>query len=414
MGPLELKFNFRDIFRSPRIALSGKKIFIFIQGNLLGFILYWIFSYLSLALTGLSIQESIGKYGLYPCLFGNNAEWYSYLIYFIGIEAWILAICFASTAVSRVSLKQMKGNDFYSSGEAWTYVFKHWHAVAFSPVALALIIFFFIFSAALFGLISTIPYLGEFFFVVPYLLYFLGSIFTTYTLLVFIISFIYTPPIVGVYEEDTMGTIFQSYSITFGQNWRIIIYHILLLPLIALGLEIFSWFCFNAIGLINYIFGCSWFMGEKLTNITNYASSLVYPVWMTEMLYSIKDCLLDCFGLTYNIPYFFQPFSDTYNAIDITPTESIAGVVLALFYFIIGLSIISYGFSILTVGETLMFIIFKKISDNDNLLLRKDEDEIDEELNDDYDDDLGDISESPDITKKTDEDSGNQNYSEEE
>ena len=26
MGPMDLHFNFRDIFRAPRLALSGKKI----------------------------------------------------------------------------------------------------------------------------------------------------------------------------------------------------------------------------------------------------------------------------------------------------------------------------------------------------------------------------------------------------
>ena len=59
-------------------------------------------------------------------------------------------------------------------------------------------------------------------------------------------------------------------------------------------------------------------------------------------------------------------------------SESFAGIILALSYFLIGLSIISYGLSIFVVGETLMFIIFKKISDDDNVLIRKDEDDIEE------------------------------------
>ena len=58
---------------------------------------------------------------------------------------------------------------------------------------------------------------------------------------------------------------------------------------------------------------------------------------------------------------------------------SLAGIILALSYFLIGLSIISYGLSIFVVGETLMFIIFKKISDDDNVLIRKDEDDIEED-----------------------------------
>ena len=73
MGLAKLYYDYRDLFRSPRLALSGKKIWIFIVGNLIGFISYWILSYASLIISGMSLQGSIDKYGLYPCLFGHEA-----------------------------------------------------------------------------------------------------------------------------------------------------------------------------------------------------------------------------------------------------------------------------------------------------------------------------------------------------
>ena len=60
-----------------------------------------------------------------------------------------------------------------------------------------------------------------------------------------------------------MGSVFNSYSITIGHAWRIILYHLLLVTLLILGLEIFSWFWMNAVHFINYVFGCEWFMGSK-------------------------------------------------------------------------------------------------------------------------------------------------------
>jgi hypothetical protein len=45
-------------------------------------------------------------------------------------------------------------------------------------------------------------------------------------------------------------------------------------------------------------------------------------------------------------------------------------------------SAISYTMSIFAVGETLMFIIFKNRTDNDNILEKKDEDDIDDENDD--------------------------------
>ena len=44
---------------------------------------------------------------------------------------------------------------------------------------------------------------------------------------VLFVSFLYTPSIVGVYEEDTMGSVLQTYSITFSQTWRILLYNII-------------------------------------------------------------------------------------------------------------------------------------------------------------------------------------------
>ena len=49
------------------------------------------------------------------------------------------------------------------------------------------------------------------------------------------------------------------------------------------------------------------------------------------------------------------------------------------------ISAVSYTMSILAVGETLMFIIFKNRTDNDNILEKDDEDDIDNDTNDDLD-----------------------------
>jgi len=383
MGPINLYYDYRDIFRAPRLALSGKKIWIFIVGNLAGFILYWLSSYISLSMAGMSFGSAIAKYGLYPCLYGNEAEWYSWLLYYFGIIAWIVAVLFSCTAVSRVTLKQLKGNDFFSAGDAWSYVCKHWHAIVFSPVAITLIIVFFVLFAALFALICTLPYLGEFLFAIPYFIYLFGSIFTIYSLIVLFVSIVYTPSIVGVYEEDTMGTVFNSYSITVGHAWRIVLYHLLLLPLLALGLEIFSWFAMNGIGFINYIFGCEWFMGATLTNMTNYASSIVCPQWICDTVACIRNEVTGWFGLCYCIPSIFST-NCTILPATMSSTGTVASTLLSVSYLLIGLSILSYGLSIISVGETIMFIIFKKKSDDDDLLQRKDEDEIDDDFDDDF------------------------------
>ena len=406
MGPMDLYFDVRDIFRAPRLALSGKKIWIFMIGNLAGFTLYWIFSYLSLALAGMSFGDALNQYGLYPCLYGNEAGWVAWVTYFIGLDAWIITIYLASTAVSRVTLKQLKGNDFFSAGDAWAYVQKHWHPIVFAPISIVLIIAFFLIFSGIFALMGKIPYLGEFLFAVPYLFYFFGSVFTIYTLFVLIISLHYTPAIVGAYEEDTMGTVFQSYSITWSQPWRVIGYHLVLIPLIEISVILFSWFWVAGYGLINYVFGCNWFMGAKLSGMVNYATSLVYPDWLCSFIAGCSGCLTACLTACFSGCLSFFNCSIPAASGTLSGSETVASVLLAISIFLVGLSVLSYGLSIISVGETLMFIIFKKKSDDDDLLQRKDEDELEEddddfsfdEDSDDLSDDSNENDDEPDVT----------------
>ena len=120
-------------------------------------------------------------------------------------------------------------------------------------------------------------------------------------------------------------------------------------------------------------------MGAKLSGMVNYATSLVYPGWLCSFFAGCSGWLTACLNncsqgclsfLTCSIPATSGPLSGS---------ETVAGVLLAISIFLVGLSILSYGLSIISVGETLMFIIFKKKSDDDDLLQRKDEDKLEED-----------------------------------
>lgn len=375
MDPMKLHYDVRDIFRAPRLALSGKKILVFVQALLVGYVDYLILTYISFALAGYSFSETCSQYGLYPCLYGNPAPWYACLVFGLGVACLFLAINFGCTAVSRITYKQLKGDEFYSSGDAWRYVWKHWHPIVFTSVSFVFILVFFFGLAAVFALLGKIPYLGEFLFVIPYLLYFFGAIFTIYTAIVFGVSFLYAPAIIAAYEEDTMGTVFNSFSITWSQPWRIILYHHVLIPIQILAGYIFVKFWIAGYKLINCFYGCEWFMGTKLANIVAYAANIVCPASLCS---AVKAC---CSGFSVSCSAGFGEcvYAPSADLSSISGTETAAGILLAVFLFLLMLSAVSYVLSICSVGETLMFIIFKKKSDDDNILERKDEDDLEEE-----------------------------------
>ena len=87
MEPMNFYFDVRDVFRAPRLAFSGKKIWLFLKANLLGFASYWILSYLALLINGNGLISSINNFGLYPCIYAiENPSIISLIFYWIGVN----------------------------------------------------------------------------------------------------------------------------------------------------------------------------------------------------------------------------------------------------------------------------------------------------------------------------------------
>ena len=375
MQPMKLYFDVRDIFRSPRLALSGKKIILFIQANLLGYFAYWILNYLGAMVHGMSFSDAWSLYGLYPCLLGvESLSLLPCILFWIGVAFWFFALSLGSTAVSRVTYRQLKGDEFYSGSDAWNYVKRHWHPIIYSSISLLLILVFLFVIAAILALIGKIPYLGEFLFVLPYLLYFFGSVFTIYTGIVFLVSLLYTPSIVATYEEDTMGTVWHNFSITWSQPWRMISYQLVLLPVIIIGSVIFSYFWMSGYDLINTVFSHDWFMGTKLMKIVGWASQAVHPEAFCSLIGNscsiCSVCSTGCLSCGSMLPV---------SEMNLTGTEQVASFIMAIFLFLVMASAVSYTMSMFAVGQTLMFIIFKNRTENDNILEKNDEDDIEDD-----------------------------------
>ena len=149
-----LHFNYKDIFLAPRLALSPKKIWIFILGNLSGYIFYWVFSFIALIMSGINITDALYDFGLYPFLSGQSYSYASWVIYYLGILFWFFSLLLSSSAVSSLTIKQLKGDNFYSVNDAIDDTMKRWNTILFSPVTLLIIILSLI-------LIGSMPFLKQ-------------------------------------------------------------------------------------------------------------------------------------------------------------------------------------------------------------------------------------------------------------
>ena len=94
MVPIKLNFGISDIFLSPRLALSGKKIWTLTIGNLIGYLSYVTFSFLAYEISYQDISKSVTEIGLFPVLLRKDLSILSWFVYVTGIILWIVSYLF--------------------------------------------------------------------------------------------------------------------------------------------------------------------------------------------------------------------------------------------------------------------------------------------------------------------------------
>jgi len=356
----KLYFDFRDLFRAARLGLSGKKMGLCFLGILVAYVGCAVLTYVALLASGLGLGSIWRAYRLFPLAMVDQFRWYSWVIYAIGILFALVVLLLTSAAVSKITYQQLKGDDFYSAGDAKKFVAKKWKAVVFSPLGILGIVVFFLVSGVIVGLLGRIPYVGEIGFSVFSLPIFFAAFFTVFLGLVLFVSLILSPAIVGTTGEDTVETITQVFSSIWSQPWRFVVYEGLLAGIIGLGTYILAIFTVNGLSLISWFCGLT--MGTKLPELSKVAIGYT-PTWGWFK------------SLVGKIPYIkvlvpnFAEVSGTGGTVLVSGV--IAGVMLVL---IIGF-VFSYSLAIWNAGQTLTYLILRKKKDDENLLERKEEEE---------------------------------------
>ncbi len=361
-------FDVRDVFRAPRLALSGKKILLQFMGLLAGYLGYLVFTYLAFLSSGSSFSETWEYHGLFPLSDFPFTEWYSWLIFIIGCLIVLICWLLASTMVGKVAYEQLKGDDFYSSREAFRFLKKHFGPAFLSPLSMLAFIAFLIICGIIVGLLGKIPYLGEIgigiFYLVPL---FAAALCLAYVVFIFFVSLLLAPAVVATLKEDTFETIVQIFSTVWNQAWRYFVYTGLIGVMSKLGIFIFGYFSFRAVQFIHLT--CGVFMKDKLADITEEALSYI----------TIPRHLLDYFS---NI---FAGINFRFHLPEIGPglylnwSGQISAFLIAISLIFIIFMVLSYGLAIISTGQTITYIILRKKKDDENLLERKTETEEEEE-----------------------------------
>ena len=133
--------------------------------------------------------------------------------------------------------------------------------------------------------------------------------------------------------------------------------------------------------------------------MVGYASSIVDISWISDTMsdininvednlfvlpnavFDLVEIILGLLSTLFNQFLISLPnFSFDIYAESISSIDTIAGMLLSVPLILLTLSVLSYGIAIISVGETIIFTIFKKIMDNENILLLNNEIDMDDTI----------------------------------
>jgi len=363
-----LRFDFRDIFRSNRLAFSLQRIWLQFLGLAVGYLGYLVLTYVSAFVSSIKFYDVWQQYGLLPCLTEFDAPWYGWLIYILGILFLLASYLITSTAVSRAAYMVLKGNHFYTWREAFAFAFKKAGAVLFSPFAIAILIVMFLIGALVVGLLGKIPVVGELGFSLFYFLWMIAGLLLVFFVIILTVSIVFSPSIIATTDDDAFEAVFQSFSTFWSQPWRLIIYEALNGALSIAGLLVLAYLVKQAFLLTDGIFAVV--MGDKYINIMG-QGMYILSSWISDSIVWMESMCGESVGLFY--------FGRQFLQLEIPAVLNVAAYIFSIMMLIVGAWVFSYGLANFQVGNTLIYLVLRKKKDDENLLEREDREEKEEE-----------------------------------
>ena len=355
----QFHFNYKDISRINRYGFSFRRIGIHLVGILIGYLIYEILVYLSIFITdGTKAQTFWENFGLLPVLpfTATNLNPLTTGAMWMGIVVFAAIFFLVSTMASKITIEQLRGDDFFSVRDALSLLKQNWKTVFGSFFGLVFIIFFLFLIPGSVALIGKIPFLGK-----PILT--LASLFTpiafflglliVFTITVFISGLFFVPAIAATTNADAFETIYQLFAIVWNQPWSLIVYSIFLLVLKLIFVPIWAIFCFAGfvIILVPMSYLHTTFIQESMA---------VANKWLGGTLQKFASLFFEDNTIIFGINPSQLPTA--------TFSTTVCAILITLTLICIAGGVVAYLFSLASVGTTLIYTILRKHIDGENLL----------------------------------------------
>jgi hypothetical protein len=347
---INFDYSFRGILQVPIRALRAKKIFVASLFLAIGLVCVYLF-------TGLAFLVDGGSSSTIPILFGLVSVpifvfpgFWAMTIIYIGIFLAMLSVGLGILAIAAFDFEELRGNHFFSAGEAIKFSFSRVRQLFLSWLGIALFIGFIILLGFLVGLIIHIPYIGEIIFSIFFFFpNFIIALFTVLVIFVFLLSFLVMPAAVAADQNnETFNSILESFSTIIRQPIRWTAYTLYSIITAKLAGFVFAYFAYRAVQLL--IFSTRLGGGDKINGLISAGLSHL-PLGSDAIIFT-----------TYIFPGI--DFGIDFSQLGAATTDgSIAGYIMAVSFGLVFLTIWGYMFSVIATGQSCAFAVIKKIRD---------------------------------------------------
>lgn len=335
----------QEIFWAPAKALSAKKVGVLTLFLAAGLLAYNLVTYIGLVLDNQPLRSAINAYGLFPFGFSLVRTTLGAIGMAVAWSVGLFAVMLGMTAVAFMTGEEIRGNRLVSVRQSVHVALGgagvFWNAF----LGMLLFVLFVVLLLFLFGLVTRIPFIGEW----VYLLFFLLpnlviAIFLTFILLMIGISIVLMPSVVALQKRgEAFGAIVETYAsiVRRGPQW--VVYTIY--GAIAAKVSSFVYACFAAAAVWLLTSAIALGGGEKIVELTR-AGLGKLPLHADGFQF---------FLTLWPLPWSGIPIDTQARAWQ----EGFDGVVMGIMLTLVFLSVVAYALAILTVQQTYTYVWLK-------------------------------------------------------
>ncbi len=342
----DLRYDFWDILKAPRLALSGKNLLAQARPLWFGYLVFGVLAYLAMIIEGRPFADAWAQYTFFPLAGLGLTHWYTYALWIAGIVAVVGFYDYGNLKVAKLAFEEVRGNYFFphkeAGADARSNLLSLWVA---GLLVLGLIVILALLQGVV-SLISLIPGIGEVLYSLLYAVpFFLWSLFLVFLAFGLTTGILTMPAVIVAREKETFGATFYIYNIIWSQPLRWLGMTVFGLAAAKLGIWVIGYFFMRALQLTNFL--STLFAGEKVANLLAAAYNLLEPA---RPIFNFFTTLYPGSAIGYD----WISFGGQYQPVG---AEYVAALIIALALVALWIVIVSYGINIITCSQLLAFLV---------------------------------------------------------